>query len=352
MPKAANKPWPKKIRDLRAALGMKRQADLARALGVTQPTVSDWERGIYSPSPEFYLKLGNLAAERSLPEAKWFFEQSGLAPAAGRETAALSDLWDAQRALEEWQQILAREEDARRVSQQAIVGLEAKLEECLVPAHRKGNKGAQRKLKRITDQLEDARREEKGHAAAASIAQGKVPSLQAEVEIAERRTERERLRVLIESITGQRERRIIDLWHQVEQELSDLLAAYKDIDQRMRAFSPRFSHSISQSVSRAAASADVVFPVYRKNKELENLSTVAQRERDGLLEALDALPLEGESPRGDLRLYEFILKLSGLKGLRCGVGERILLSPTEAAEWVEKGYLREVAPQDRRKGEL
>jgi transcriptional regulator with XRE-family HTH domain len=39
------------------------QAQLARALKVTQATVSDWEAGKHEPSPDNYVALGALAGE-------------------------------------------------------------------------------------------------------------------------------------------------------------------------------------------------------------------------------------------------------------------------------------------------
>lgn len=57
------------------ALGMS-QARLARALGITEQSVSGWRKGKAVPSAETYVKLGNLAQDTS--DAVWFWKQAGL----------------------------------------------------------------------------------------------------------------------------------------------------------------------------------------------------------------------------------------------------------------------------------
>jgi transcriptional regulator with XRE-family HTH domain len=65
---------PTRIRALRAALGLN-QDKFARALEVSKTAVSAWERGLYEPSPETYVRLGNLA---SCAEVLWFWEKAGI----------------------------------------------------------------------------------------------------------------------------------------------------------------------------------------------------------------------------------------------------------------------------------
>jgi transcriptional regulator with XRE-family HTH domain len=60
--------YPREIEWTRAQFGWN-QAQLARILGVTQATISGWERGEFPPSSEAFLKLGNIAHPRSA----WFF---------------------------------------------------------------------------------------------------------------------------------------------------------------------------------------------------------------------------------------------------------------------------------------
>ena len=66
----------KRIKDLRDALGLK-QAEFADRLKVTQSMVSEWEAEKTFPSPEAYLRLGNLG---SFPDNLWFWHQAGLDP--------------------------------------------------------------------------------------------------------------------------------------------------------------------------------------------------------------------------------------------------------------------------------
>jgi transcriptional regulator with XRE-family HTH domain len=51
------------------------RAVLAKQLGVPEETVSRWERGTEEPSPNFYIKLGNIAGE---PSCWYFRERAGL----------------------------------------------------------------------------------------------------------------------------------------------------------------------------------------------------------------------------------------------------------------------------------
>ena len=54
----------RQIAELRAALGLS-QAGFARALGVRQQTVSEWETGRYAPRGASARMLGILAEERA-----------------------------------------------------------------------------------------------------------------------------------------------------------------------------------------------------------------------------------------------------------------------------------------------
>ncbi len=54
----------REIAELRAALGLS-QAEFARALGVRQQTVSEWETGRYAPRGASARMLGILAEERA-----------------------------------------------------------------------------------------------------------------------------------------------------------------------------------------------------------------------------------------------------------------------------------------------
>lgn len=65
---------PAKIRALRTALGLNQQK-FATALEVSKTAVSAWERGLYEPSPETYVRLGNLA---NSAEVLWFWEKAGI----------------------------------------------------------------------------------------------------------------------------------------------------------------------------------------------------------------------------------------------------------------------------------
>ncbi len=64
----------RRIKALRRYLKLSR-ALLAAYVGVTEATITAWERGTETPSANFYLKLGNLAGE---PSCWFFWEQAGL----------------------------------------------------------------------------------------------------------------------------------------------------------------------------------------------------------------------------------------------------------------------------------
>jgi DNA-binding XRE family transcriptional regulator len=59
---------------LREGLRMSK-AQLAKAIGVTPTTVSDWEKGKYEPSAEAYIKLFNL---ESPANSMWYLEKAGV----------------------------------------------------------------------------------------------------------------------------------------------------------------------------------------------------------------------------------------------------------------------------------
>ncbi len=67
-----SKDAPAKIRALRKALDLN-QEQFAAALEVSKTAVSAWERGLYEPSPETYIRLGNLA---NCSEVLWFWEKA------------------------------------------------------------------------------------------------------------------------------------------------------------------------------------------------------------------------------------------------------------------------------------
>jgi len=66
-----------RLKQLRPKLAPK-QAELAKVLEVDQSLISAWEGGKDKPSPQMWLKLGNLAARKGLStDALWCFEKAG-----------------------------------------------------------------------------------------------------------------------------------------------------------------------------------------------------------------------------------------------------------------------------------
>ncbi len=56
-----------------------RQEDFAGHLGVDQSLISAWEGGLDKPSPQMWLKLGNLAAQLGHPSAtRWCWKEAGM----------------------------------------------------------------------------------------------------------------------------------------------------------------------------------------------------------------------------------------------------------------------------------
>ena len=70
----ANSESAKRIKALRLYLKDSRGA-LANKVGVSEEKVALWESGTEQPSPNFYIKLGNIAGE---PSCWYFWEQAGL----------------------------------------------------------------------------------------------------------------------------------------------------------------------------------------------------------------------------------------------------------------------------------
>ncbi|SRR6266478_2724797 len=65
---------PAEIKALRSSLGFNQKA-FAQALEVSKAAVSAWERGLYEPSPETYIRMGKLANRN---DVLWFLERAGL----------------------------------------------------------------------------------------------------------------------------------------------------------------------------------------------------------------------------------------------------------------------------------
>src|ERR1022692_3955028 len=66
--------WALRVRALRKNLHLK-QVEFAAHFSVTQAAVSRWENGAKEPSPENYIRMGNIARE---PECFWFWKKAGL----------------------------------------------------------------------------------------------------------------------------------------------------------------------------------------------------------------------------------------------------------------------------------
>lgn len=70
--RSAPKIVPDKIRELRQRLGINQKV-LAEHLGVGQNTISDWENGLYEPSPMALMAIGRVDIGNEL----WWYEQAG-----------------------------------------------------------------------------------------------------------------------------------------------------------------------------------------------------------------------------------------------------------------------------------
>lgn len=85
--------WARRFRAIRIKAG--KQADVAARLGIAQPKVSDYERGLYRPSPELWVRLGRIAAKKSSADARWCYQQTGIHDAdlgeMNQKTAELLD---------------------------------------------------------------------------------------------------------------------------------------------------------------------------------------------------------------------------------------------------------------------
>jgi transcriptional regulator with XRE-family HTH domain len=69
-----NPQFGERINSVRTAKNLS-QVEFADLLGVSQATVSAWESEDHPPSPEAYVRLGNLAP---FPDNMWFWQQAGL----------------------------------------------------------------------------------------------------------------------------------------------------------------------------------------------------------------------------------------------------------------------------------
>jgi phage repressor protein C with HTH and peptisase S24 domain len=71
---ASPREWAVRITALRERLGIN-QAELARKMECSAMTVSRWERGLLSPSADYFIQLGNLGNKN---EAWFFWERAGI----------------------------------------------------------------------------------------------------------------------------------------------------------------------------------------------------------------------------------------------------------------------------------
>jgi SOS-response transcriptional repressor LexA len=72
--KLAKPQWPTEIEALRKKLGLSGAA-FAQRVGVSAMSMSSWLRGQQKPSAEYFIRLGNLAAD---PQCWFFWEMAGL----------------------------------------------------------------------------------------------------------------------------------------------------------------------------------------------------------------------------------------------------------------------------------
>ncbi len=291
--------WPQKIKDLRALLGMNSQTDLAEALGCNQSTVSHWERGDFAPSPEFYLKMGDLLGSQDEVLARWFWQQSGLRP----EVTAT----------------------AERGYALEIAGIQSQIENLEV-----ARKGADK---------EEAR-------AIAKVLQ----EIKRELATLERKSHRERLRGLI-----QQRLEMLALERQA------LTSRTEDMFQILRARLERNTAVVSELLSfderfegvceklRAVETPqrrDQVYEGSRWDWHQISIRTDASTEilLKEVLQGLDALPLEGEERPPGCKTYEASSGILGLKGLVVSRGERLYLRPDDrdVQQVIQAGALREL----------
>jgi len=87
-PKSSGPEWSAQIRRLIGKLRLS-QTKLAELVGVSPPTVTRWVRGSHEPTPASYMALANLVGP---PDAVYFWERAGLAPASFPEPTLRTSL--------------------------------------------------------------------------------------------------------------------------------------------------------------------------------------------------------------------------------------------------------------------
>lgn len=233
------------------------------------------------------------------------------------------------------EQTLQALQESRRVSQQRVAGLEKERRRHLVAARAGGDAAAKKRLLEIDAEIEVARKNDRDDADAASEAAKEVERLKAALALTGKQGEREHLRFMLQArATAAIETRIEDLAKQLRSALDERVASNRQLALDLSSFSPRLA-AISQDL--AAATDPINLDVSRG---VDDLVAQTQAKFRGVLDALDCLPLDGESDSGDSRLFEARGNLR-MNGLSFGPGDRLWSDPRGVVDLVAAGLLQE-----------
>jgi DNA-binding XRE family transcriptional regulator len=304
---AGGRPWGERIKAARALLGMETQAKLAQALGVTQPTVSDWERGDYAPSPDYALKLGNLVAPISQDDARWFWQESGLKP-------ELSEAYERERGY------------ALRVAE-----LKSQIKECEKAA-----------------QAADPR--------SSAFLAGELDGLSGQVALADKQRRREAARVLVlerietvkhayDSLVSL-ERRRFEVLRRIHFPEVQIAPAIEGLGQRFGDIARTRRRLAEEKTKGSGPHPNAEFEE-RTIQRLREEAVAAEAGLRRLLHYFDSVLLEGEEPPATWRTYEVMYNLQAKVAGRPATlrrGQKLKFHPSDDDLWRlrRSGAVREV----------
>lgn len=268
---------------------------------------------------------------------------------ADRERTLASRVAEIKRQIEDWNHTREVLERSLEASKRPIAELEKKRREVL-PAARSGqDKVAQEKLRQTSTDLEKGQKDQGDDQEALAVVKQKLETLKFDLAVAEKQRQREHLRALIrarlETLNPERQalKSMTELFQALTEAAtcnSELAVEMKNFDERLRGRAERLWDPHVYGVD-----LDVdAFTRRRWSEAFEGLIQRAKRVLSSILEALDALPLEGEKTPPGFKKYEVSGGIVGLKGLSVVPGERISLRPDDEniVSLVGDGMLREV----------
>ncbi|MBZ5531819.1 MAG: hypothetical protein LAO20_10335 [Acidobacteriia bacterium] len=224
---------------------------------------------------------------------------------------------------------------------QCIAGFESGRTRVVVAA-RTGDAAAKAKLREIDEGISTARRELADDGSAIAALSAELETFRSELETATKQAKRDQLCKLVDSSLASAESgpaRIVELTQELKQAMDALASSANQIDGLLRGFDKTHLESVGDSL-RISANNMRVF-IEAKAKTIEELTASAKGVFLLASSAVNSVRIPGERKKSTShQLYEALDQI-GIAGRRVAIGEKLWLTPAEAADLLQSGVLRE-----------